>query len=161
MEHLFDCLKGMPCCKSCARISSGETAAGVDEKGKRGGGVEAAEGVEKGARAGMEGSVARLRSWCSGCEMRWSPAASKVQSMLCWSLFFVCIGALQTQNCLRLVLVPMVVAKCSPFRWNDKVRWDETRWCKMRWETQDISPWASAGFSLCLYIEFRKTFFNW
>ena len=64
----------MPCCKSCARISSGETAAGVDEKGKRGGGVEAAGDVEKGAgaeaRAGMEGSVARLRSWCSGCEMR-------------------------------------------------------------------------------------------
>ena len=77
MEHLFDCLKGMPCCKSCARISSGETAAGVDEKGERGGGVEAAAGdVEKDAgagaeaRAGMEGSVARLRSWCSGCEMR-------------------------------------------------------------------------------------------
>ena len=28
------------------------------------------------------------------------------------------------------------------------------------WETQCISPIASGGFSLCLYIEFSKTFFN-
>ena len=34
-------------------------------------------------------------------------------------------------------------------------------WASFRdWETQCISPIASGGFSLCLYIEFSKTFFN-
>nr|DAT41510.1 MAG TPA: hypothetical protein [Caudoviricetes sp.] len=28
------------------------------------------------------------------------------------------------------------------------------------WETQCIATKASGGFSLCLYIEFSKTFFN-
>ena len=72
MEHLFDCLKGMPCCKSCARISSGEmrlevevgAAEGVDEKGSEaeGGATEGMEDAGAEARAGMEGSVARLHS---------------------------------------------------------------------------------------------------
>ena len=30
----------------------------------------------------------------------------------------------------------------------------------IEWETQGISAKASGGFSFCLYIEFRKTFFN-